>query len=29
MDQLKDARAAEQLKLVVRQLIEYARMFGD
>jgi chromate reductase, NAD(P)H dehydrogenase (quinone) len=28
MDQLKDARAAQQLKLVVRKLVEYARMFG-
>jgi NAD(P)H-dependent FMN reductase len=28
MDQLKDARLAQQLKLVVRKLIDYARMFG-
>jgi len=28
MDQLKDARAATQLKLVVRKLIDYARMMG-
>jgi chromate reductase len=28
MDELKDARAAGQLKTVVRKLIEYARMFG-
>jgi NAD(P)H-dependent FMN reductase len=28
-DQLKDIRAAEQLKLVARRLIEYARMFGE
>jgi chromate reductase len=29
MDQLKDTRAAAQLKLVVRKLIEYARMMGS
>jgi len=28
-DELKDARAAAQLKLVVRKLIDYARMMGD
>jgi chromate reductase, NAD(P)H dehydrogenase (quinone) len=28
MDQLKDARLAQQLKLVVRKLVDYARMFG-
>jgi NAD(P)H-dependent FMN reductase len=28
MDGLRDARAAEQLKLVVRRLIDYARMIG-
>ncbi len=28
MDELKDSRAAGQLKTVVRKLIEYARMFG-
>ena len=28
MDQLKDARAAAQLKLVVRKLIDYARLIG-
>ena len=28
-DELKDARAATQLKLVVRKLIDYARMMGD
>ena len=28
MDELKDVRAAAQLKLVVRKLIEYARMMG-
>jgi chromate reductase, NAD(P)H dehydrogenase (quinone) len=28
MDQLKDARAATQLKLVVRKLIDYARLIG-
>jgi chromate reductase len=28
-DQLKDTRAAEQLKLVTRRLIEYARMLGE
>ena len=28
-DELKDARAAAQLKLVVRRLIDYARMMGD
>ena len=28
-DDLKDARAAAQLKLVVRKLIDYARMMGD
>ena len=28
MDELKDARAAAQLKTVVRKLIEYARMMG-
>ena len=28
-DQLKDTRAAEQLKLVARRLIEYARMLGE
>jgi NAD(P)H-dependent FMN reductase len=27
-DQLKDPRAAEQLKVVVRQLLDYARMIG-
>ena len=29
MDELKDARTAEQLRLVVRKLIEYVRMMGD
>lgn len=29
MDEIKDARAAAQLKLVVRKLIDYARMMGD
>jgi NAD(P)H-dependent FMN reductase len=29
MDQLKDARAATQLRLVVRKLIEYARLMGS
>src|SRR5262245_36461743 len=28
MDQLRDARAAAQLKLVVRKLIDYARLIG-
>jgi len=28
-DELKDARAAAQLKLVVRKLVDYARMMGD
>jgi len=28
MDELKDARAAAQLKLVIRKLIDYARMMG-
>ena len=28
MDELKDARAAGQLKAVVRKLVDYARMFG-
>jgi chromate reductase len=28
MDALRDARAADQLKLVVRRLIDYARMIG-
>jgi chromate reductase, NAD(P)H dehydrogenase (quinone) len=28
-DELKDARAASQLKLVVRKLVDYARMMGD
>jgi NAD(P)H-dependent FMN reductase len=28
MDGLRDARAADQLKLVVRRLIDYARMIG-
>jgi chromate reductase, NAD(P)H dehydrogenase (quinone) len=28
MDELKDSRAAGQLKTVVRKLIEYTRMFG-
>jgi chromate reductase len=28
-DELKDARAATQLKLVVRKLVDYARMMGD
>jgi len=28
-DELKDARAAAQLKLVLRKLIDYARMMGD
>jgi NAD(P)H-dependent FMN reductase len=28
MDELKDSRAAGQLKVVVRKLIEYTRMFG-
>jgi chromate reductase, NAD(P)H dehydrogenase (quinone) len=28
-DDLKDARAAAQLKLVLRKLIDYARMMGD
>ena len=28
MDELKDSRAAGQLKTVVRKLVEYARMFG-
>jgi NAD(P)H-dependent FMN reductase len=28
MDDLKDTRAATQLKLVVRKLVDYARMFG-
>ena len=28
MDELKDLRAAGQLKTVVRKLVEYARMFG-
>src|SRR5882672_10309750 len=28
-EELKDARAAAQLKLVVRKLIDYARMMGD
>jgi chromate reductase, NAD(P)H dehydrogenase (quinone) len=28
-DDLKDARAAAQLKLLVRKLIDYARMMGD
>jgi hypothetical protein len=28
-DELKDARAAAQLKLVIRKLIDYARMMGD
>ena len=28
-DELQDARAAAQLKLVVRKLIDYARMMGD
>jgi hypothetical protein len=27
-DQLKDQRLAEQLRVVVRQLIDYARMLG-
>ena len=27
-DELADARAATQLKLVVRKLVEYARMYG-
>ncbi len=28
-DELKDARAGAQLKLVVRKLVDYARMMGD
>jgi chromate reductase, NAD(P)H dehydrogenase (quinone) len=28
-DELKDVRAAAQLKLVVRKLVDYARMMGD
>jgi hypothetical protein len=28
MDALRDTRAADQLKLVVRKLIDYARMIG-
>jgi chromate reductase, NAD(P)H dehydrogenase (quinone) len=28
-DELKDARASTQLKLVVRKLVDYARMMGD
>ena len=28
-DELKDPRSAAQLKLVVRKLIDYARMMGD
>jgi NAD(P)H-dependent FMN reductase len=28
-DELKDTRAATQLKLVVRKLVDYARMMGD
>jgi NAD(P)H-dependent FMN reductase len=28
-DELKDTRAAAQLKLVVRKLVDYARMMGD
>jgi chromate reductase, NAD(P)H dehydrogenase (quinone) len=28
-DELRDARAAAQLKLVVRKLVDYARMMGD
>jgi len=28
MDELKDARAAQQLKVVVRKLVDYARMIG-
>jgi NAD(P)H-dependent FMN reductase len=28
-DELKDSRAATQLKLVVRKLVDYARMMGD
>jgi hypothetical protein len=27
-DQLKDQRLADQLRVVVRQLIDYARMLG-
>jgi chromate reductase len=29
MDQLRDTRAAAQLKVVVQKLVDYARMFGS